>query len=605
MKKKRILPFLIIVIIATYLTPASEARRPINTGSKVPLSPGLSLSQKGIDFREPIYDRDSEWIGNNSYTRNEEIIVERIIRNKDLSEYNRSDIKISQEYTKELERLSLDTLERIQKELGKGEIEKLKFKLLEYVRERAPEKLIPVESVFKSILIVKLKDSENAISELQSLSLKAIHLLRSKVIVELLIANARQVKSPESPQVRFPESSYEIKVDENNTNTFYSWIDKTPNDIIEQNFQEFRISLKKKKFDDNVNNYSGLNIFKETMDLYLESSSDNSTLFSGMSSNSRNIVSLASDRYGYSLSKILQKYQEIYGIDNSVLKFENLIVDAKLLQSLEGDKALSRFREIRVKNKNPPPPTYGTRPYIKDPLKPEQLLIQAKGCCLYTKELPEDSALAKLNQIKFDGNDLRIINLFDSSKVIRVLKEAETSGIKSSIIDPTKPSSLRSAQIELIFQQNKGRSIVVIGHVDNNIFLTGEIQIPVNKLVEFSRKYQVSLMLLGCKTESTVNSIYKDYVGTLSPVRANRIAEQLISATKISETWGDFLKNLSAEDIPLIINKEFMVNYEANISINKRLITNNVTIGVSSELVRMIVEGGIIALYLYFDENDS
>lgn len=601
MKKKRILPFLIIVIIATYLTPVSEARRHIGTGTK---------PQDVTDIRKPTNDRDSEWIDNNSYTRNEEIIVERIIRNKDLSEYSQSDLEINQEYTKELERLSLDTLERIQKKLEKGEIEKLKLRLLEYVREhfpegRSPEKPIPVESVFKSALIAKLKDSENDMSELESLSLKAIHLLNSKVIVELLIAKLSQAKSLESSRVGFPKSSYKIEADEMNAN-FYSWIDKTPNDFIEQNFQEFRMSLKKKIFDNNVNNYSGLNIFKEkTRDLYLESSNDNSTLFSGMSPDSRNIVSLASDRYGYSLSKILQKYQEIYGIDNSVLKFENLIVDAKLLQSLEGDKALSHFRKIRVKNKNPPPPTYGTRPYIKDPLKPEQLLIKAKGCCLYTKELPEDSALAKLNQIKFYGNDLRIINLFDSSKVIRVLKEAETSGIKSSIIDPTKPSSLRSTQIELIFQQNKGKSIVVIGHVVKNIFLTGEIQIPVNKLAEFSRKYQVSLMLLGCKTESAVNSIYKDYVGTLSPVRANRIAEQLISATKISETWGDFLKNLSAEDIPLIINKEFMVNYEANISINKRLITNNVTIGVSSELVRMMVEGGIIALYLYFDENDS
>ena len=162
-----------------------------------------------------------------------------------------------------------------------------------------------------------------------------------------------------------------------------------------------------------------------------------------------------------------------------------------------------------------------------------------------------------LSQNRFDQKQLSIFLMEDSVDTTRELLESRFSiGVNATKLDKIGATEL--AQMESKFAERTGKTIAIVGHYESGVFFARSGKrvigsIRREKLDEWSKRYGVELLLLGCGTAANRST---GMIETVTAVDPYQIARSLSSAASKAKNWGEFLALLSSEDMPLLLGSE-------------------------------------------------
>lgn len=162
-----------------------------------------------------------------------------------------------------------------------------------------------------------------------------------------------------------------------------------------------------------------------------------------------------------------------------------------------------------------------------------------------------------LSKSKFDQKSLSILLMEDSVDASRAVWNSGLS-LASNATKLERIGSGELADLESKFAVRRGKTIAVIGHYEKESFhirsgtrIVGSIQRAT--LDEWSKRYGVDLLLLGCLTASERPTGMLETVTELDPYS---VARNLSRAAADATNWGEFIARLSSEEMPLVLGTE-------------------------------------------------
>lgn len=181
------------------------------------------------------------------------------------------------------------------------------------------------------------------------------------------------------------------------------------------------------------------------------------------------------------------------------------------------------------------------------------------------------SYFTTVSESRFVKRDFSLVNFEGNSDTLGVIKSAKLNNGLNVAMNLTEYKTIDSGvlrNLETEFRLRSGRVIAVLGHHDNDSFIVRRQGVEVGRistqsLHEWANKYNVSLVMLGCKT---INSDRGQVpaAGTVSDINSYETAIALVRALS-SNTWGDFLGALSSEQAPLMIADGWQTNTDTGI----------------------------------------
>lgn len=205
---------------------------------------------------------------------------------------------------------------------------------------------------------------------------------------------------------------------------------------------------------------------------------------------------------------------------------------------------------------------------INRDLPPPLLAERIAGCCLNGRPIGKGILLAQaLNQLKSSPTDTKILSLVSDSATIEATKKTGLEG--KTLMNMADRSA---ADIQKIFEEQSGKQVVVLGHVENGNFVVRDsggnetARVVISDLRKLASDNNVLLIEVGCNTASVGDALNGPDVGVttrFNTVEATHKLAQAIDATNMSE----FLQRLADKDLKVVVESdaiEKIVRYRAN-----------------------------------------
>lgn len=191
---------------------------------------------------------------------------------------------------------------------------------------------------------------------------------------------------------------------------------------------------------------------------------------------------------------------------------------------------------------------------------PPLILSKILGCCFFG--IPPHLAQRygeALRARPFQQGEVRFMSLIRDS--------ATDSAINKSLLVKDRrlgngEQISKLADIEQSFQSAKGKTVVLVGHVEGSNFVARNakkevtMNIPIANLRATARKYDVELIDLGCRTAQEIST---DSLGLGVTTRFNTVdaVQSVDRALSKSRNYAEFFENLTGEGLKVVIDKEF------------------------------------------------
>ena len=124
---------------------------------------------------------------------------------------------------------------------------------------------------------------------------------------------------------------------------------------------------------------------------------------------------------------------------------------------------------------------------------------------------------------------------------------------KSSI--PQKPNSIED--VSLLLKPHQRKTIFVVGHVENNHYVMGNIKISISELNRTARLHNQNIFHLGCNTAKMSKA------GTIGKINTLKTVKALDESMSGTSNFRDLLYNLSKQKIgPGDTNVDFLIDVD-------------------------------------------
>ena len=206
---------------------------------------------------------------------------------------------------------------------------------------------------------------------------------------------------------------------------------------------------------------------------------------------------------------------------------------------------------------------------------PPSIIAKIKGCCLYGRPPHETKKMAALLETaKFDKSNLKIASLFIESATEHQLK---TSGpLKKAVIRSSARSLHTEADIRKIFEEAKGTTLVLLGHVENSDYVilgsgdSTQLRIPIARVRQMAKENNVSLIDIGCETVKAIKSSNFGF-GVMTRYRSTDAVKALERAVMQSNTLGDFLVHIASTDLRVVIEPSFLQSESRSVTVFEKI----------------------------------
>jgi hypothetical protein len=192
---------------------------------------------------------------------------------------------------------------------------------------------------------------------------------------------------------------------------------------------------------------------------------------------------------------------------------------------------------------------------------PPLILSKIAGCCFFGIPPHLSPKFAKmLKSRRFEASEVRFLSLVKDSGTESAIGNA--IHVKNRRLG-NNLQLMSFADVEASLQEAKGKTVIIVGHVEGQNFVTKDakgdvtLQFPIEKLRETAKKYEVELIDLGCKT---AEQIQKDSLGLgvmtgfWTPDAVNSINRALSN----SKNYADFFENLTSQGLKVVVDSGFV-----------------------------------------------
>lgn len=192
---------------------------------------------------------------------------------------------------------------------------------------------------------------------------------------------------------------------------------------------------------------------------------------------------------------------------------------------------------------------------------PPLMLRKILGCCFFG--IPPHLAQSygeALRARPFQQSEVRFLSLVKDSATDSAINKS--SLIKDRRLGGGEQIS-KLADIERSFQNARGKTVVLVGHVEGSNFVARNakkevvLNVPIASLRSTARKYDVELIDLGCRT---AQEITKDSLGLGVSTRFNTVdaVNSIDLALSRSKNYAEFFENLTSEGLKVVVDREFV-----------------------------------------------
>ncbi|MGN6830706.1 hypothetical protein [Paucibacter sp. M5-1] len=185
----------------------------------------------------------------------------------------------------------------------------------------------------------------------------------------------------------------------------------------------------------------------------------------------------------------------------------------------------------------------------------------------------------RLRASAFSKSDLSIVLLEGEARTKEELFAAAKNGGPSVAMDLTGEAVTNEtiAELESRFSLRKGKTIAVIGHYERGedaFHIRSPLgatigKIPRTTLLDWGKKYDVSVLLMGCKTTDFKN--LTGLASTATNVNSLSVVRALATASNSARTWLDFFASMSSPEMPIVLGVQPSESDFGTASIVKRL----------------------------------
>jgi len=189
------------------------------------------------------------------------------------------------------------------------------------------------------------------------------------------------------------------------------------------------------------------------------------------------------------------------------------------------------------------------------------MLRKILGCCFFG--IPPHLAQSYGEALKarsFQQGEVRFLSLVRDSATDSAIN-------KSSLIRNRRLGGgerfNKLADIERSFQNAKGKTVVLVGHVEGNSFVARnakkeiDLDVPISNLRSMAKKYDIELIDLGCRTAQEIS---RESLGLGVTTRFNTVdaVHSIDRALSKSRNYAEFFENLTSEGLKVVVDGEFV-----------------------------------------------
>jgi hypothetical protein len=206
---------------------------------------------------------------------------------------------------------------------------------------------------------------------------------------------------------------------------------------------------------------------------------------------------------------------------------------------------------------------------------PPSIISKIKGCCLYGRPPHLLGRLSEaLSQRKFDAKKVKVASLFIDSGTNRAIDRSAL--VKSARVNSDSSSLKSEADMRKIFQESKGNTLVLLGHVEGADYVVRtnknivQLRLPISTVRAMAKENGVSLIDIGCETTKAIKSQSFGF-GVMTEYISVDAINSLETALHTSNTLGDFLENMSSEGLKIVVEPSFLAEQEKSVSVYSKI----------------------------------
>lgn len=206
---------------------------------------------------------------------------------------------------------------------------------------------------------------------------------------------------------------------------------------------------------------------------------------------------------------------------------------------------------------------------------PPLVLNKIIGCCLYG--IPPHLAKMygeRLKKREFNMENVHLISLVKESGTENAINKSK---ILSKLRIPKNGTNITDiSMIEKSFQQAKGKTVILIGHIEDEHFVTRDsrnniiFSTKLSIVRTLAEKYQIELIDLGCRTAQEIKGDSLN-VGVTTRFNTVEAIDSIHRAISKSKNYEDFFDNLTSEGLKIVIDEKFVNNSSLRSSIYSKV----------------------------------
>lgn len=193
---------------------------------------------------------------------------------------------------------------------------------------------------------------------------------------------------------------------------------------------------------------------------------------------------------------------------------------------------------------------------------PPILLSKVHGCCLYG--IPPHLAPTyqkALEQRPFDKGNVRFLSLVrDSGTEMAIRRSSELNSMR---LGESGRDIESLAQIERAFQTARGKTVIMLSHVEKADFVVRDpaqnvvLSISIDSVRRVAKQYQIELVDLGCQTAQQIEADSLR-LGVMTKFNTVTAVKSLEGAISRSQNYSEFFDNLTSEKLKIVVDAGFM-----------------------------------------------
>lgn len=212
-------------------------------------------------------------------------------------------------------------------------------------------------------------------------------------------------------------------------------------------------------------------------------------------------------------------------------------------------------------------PTFTSGIVIRTDTPPPIAAQLLSGCCLFGRPVGIDAQRARdaLAQVQLRADELALISLVRDSAT----REAISRTSLHAATDPASPRGFTNvSELRPIFQAQRGKQIMVLGHVEGTDFVTRDgrgdelARFPVLDLRNLAEEFNVLLIEMGCNTAGVEAHSQAGGIGVASRLNTVDAISRISDALSSPElTLEQFLQKVSYVDMHVVVDASAIDRY--------------------------------------------